>query len=148
MREIICARLSEESCRKSARVRRGSLGASERGAPKLFYFCLHMEFWDLGYAYEGHFCEQKNRIWGCAGLVGRYPVVSAPPLYHIHFCLSIGKINKKNDHFWSFFTNYPFFCLVSIKSNLISLPFLCIITNLFSFSIVKSYFFVKNSQIS
>ena len=59
-----------------------------RGAPKLFYYCLHMEFQDLGCAYEGHFCEQKNRIWGCVGLVGRCPVVSAPPLYHIHFFLS------------------------------------------------------------
>ena len=106
------------------------------------------QFREPGDAYEGQLYIEKNAIWGCAGLVGRYPVVSAPPLYHIHFCLSIDKINKKNDHFWSFFTNYPFFCLVSTKSNLISLPFLCIITNLFSFSIVKSYFFVKNSQIS
>ena len=80
MREIICARSLEESRLKRARVSKGSLGASERGAPKLFCFCLHMEFRDLEYAYEGHFCEQKNRIWGCAGLVGRYPVVSAPPL--------------------------------------------------------------------
>ena len=59
-----------------------------RGAPKLFYYCLHMEFQDLGCAYEGHFCEQKNRIWGCVGLVGRCPVVSAPPLYHTFIKLS------------------------------------------------------------
>ena len=59
-----------------------------RGASKLFCYCLHMEFRDLGCAYEGHFCEQKNRIWGCAGLVGRCPVVNAPPLYHIYFRLS------------------------------------------------------------
>ena len=88
MREIICARSLEESRQKSARVSRGSLGASERGAPKLFCCCLHMEFQDLGCAYEGHFCEQKNRIWGCVGLVGRYPVVSAPPLYHTFIKLS------------------------------------------------------------
>ena len=94
MWESICARSLEESRRKSARVMKGSLGASERGAPKLFYFCLHMEFRDLGCAYKGHFCEQKNRIWGCVGVVGRYPEVNAPPLYHIHFCLS-SKIFKK-----------------------------------------------------
>ena len=86
-------------------------------------------------AYEVQLSIEKNAIWGCVGLVGRCPVVSAPPLYHIHFYLSIGKINKKNDHFWSFFTIYLFFCLVSIKSNLKTLPFSVIFNNLLSFSI-------------
>ena len=39
-------------------------------------------------SYEGQLSIEKNAIWGCVGLVGRCPVVSAPPLYHIHFCLS------------------------------------------------------------
>lgn len=45
-------------------------------------------FRELGDAYEGQLSTAKNAIWGCVGPVGRCPVVSAPPLYHIHFCLS------------------------------------------------------------
>ena len=67
-------------------------------------------------AYEGQLSIEKNAIWGCAGPVGRYPVVSAPPLYHTFIKLSstFYKI-KKIEGISAFYSQlYTFFKHLSI----------------------------------
>ena len=140
MREIICARSLKESRRKSARVMKGSLGASERGAPKQTSFCgayrgeSRTNFGSQRMHIRANF-QYKKMPYGVAWVQQGATRWLAPRHYNtfISTCQQV-KMHKKNDHFWSFLINYPFFCLVSIKSNLKTLPFSVIFNNLLSFS--------------
>ena len=86
MREIICARSLEESRRKSARSRMVSHVAHPARRAQInkllwrIWGRIESQFREPGDAYEGQLYIEKNAIWGCAGVVGRCPVVSAPPL--------------------------------------------------------------------
>ena len=50
-------------------------------------FVAHMEFREPEDAYEGQLSIEKNAIWGCVGLVGRYPVGQRPAIISHSFLL-------------------------------------------------------------